>query len=163
MAKYAKVLFPFFGLNKKPHLIKFDLQKILIQRNYRSHLETADDKSLAGDYFARLASLEHRVHFDVTCKNIQELVYSGPKWGMDYKAIPYDLSRQEVVPAYNNKVVKVRNNHVWIKDISYPFTIPTHETLVITEDIYATLIKIDHEWYLKEFMFEPKDVTYMMI
>src|SRR5210317_1719787 len=90
VAKYSKVLFPFFGLNKKPHLIKFDLQKILIQRNYRSHLETADDKSLAGDYFARLASLEHRVHFDVTCKNIQELVYSGPKWGMDYKAIPYD-------------------------------------------------------------------------
>lgn len=163
MAKYSKVQFPFFGLNKSPYLLKYDLQKISIQRSHHSHLETVDDKSLKGDYFARLATLEHRVHFDVTCKNIQELVYAGPKWGMDFQAQPYDLSRQEVVPAYNNKVIKVRNNNVWIKDVSYPFIIPTNETLVITEDIYATLVKIGYEWYLKEFMFEPKDITYMMI
>ena len=161
--KYSKINFPFFGLFKKPYLIKYELKKILIQRTYGSHLETIDDKSIKGDYFARLATLDHRVHFDVTCKNIQELVYSNPKWGMDYNAMPYDLSKQEIVPANCGKVVKVRNNNVWIKDISYPFKIPTNESLVITEDIYATLIKIKDEWYLKEFMFEPKKITYMIL
>ena len=162
-SKYSKISFPFFGLFKKPHLIKYELKKILIQRTFGSHLETIDDKSIKGDYFARLATLDHRVHFDVTCKNIQELVYSNPKWGMDYNAMPYDLSKQETVPANCGKVVKVRNNNVWIKDISYPFKIPTSESLVINEDIYATLIKIKDEWYLKEFMFEPKKITYMIL
>ena len=142
---------------------KYELKKILIQRDFQGHLETLDDKSVSGDYFGRLANLNHRVHFDVTCKNIQDLVYSNPKWGMDYLAKPYDLSKQEVVPAYNNRVVKVRNNNIWLKDVSYPFTIPTNENLIITEDIYATLVKIKDEWYLKEFMFEPREVTYMIL
>lgn len=161
--KYSKIDFPFFGLIKKPFLIKYDLKKILIQRAHGSHLETIDDKSLKGDYFARLANLDHRVHFDVTCKNIQDLVYSNPKWGMDYKAMPYDLTKQEIVPANCGKVVKVRNNNVWIKNVSYPFTIPTYENLSINEDIYATLVKIQNEWYIKEFMFEPKKITYIIL
>ena len=47
--------------------------------------------------------------------------------------------------------------------MSYPFTIPTYENLSINEDIYATLVKIKNEWYIKEFMFEPKKITYIIL
>ena len=75
MNKFDNIKFPFFGVKQKPYQIKYDLQKIYVQRTFTGHLETVDDKSIEGDYFARLASLDQRLKFDFTCKNLQELIY----------------------------------------------------------------------------------------
>ena len=52
--------FPFFGLYKRPYELKYSLSKIQLKREENSHLETVDDKSLNGNYFARLAQLNKR-------------------------------------------------------------------------------------------------------
>lgn len=163
MNKFDYISYPFFGLKNKPYQVKYDLNKIYAQRTYSGHLETVDDKSISGDYFARLATLDKRLRFDYTCKDLQELVYSGCKWGLDCKANVFDLSKPMVVRTYSHKVVKVRDNLVWIRNVSYPFKVPTNEKLELNEEIFATLIKIDDEWYLKEFSYEPSNQTYMRI
>ena len=93
MNKFDNIKFPFFGVKQKPYQIKYDLQKIYVQRTFTGHLETVDDKSIEGDYFARLANLDQRLKFDYTCKNLQELIYSKAKWGMDCEANPFDLTK----------------------------------------------------------------------
>ena len=163
MNKFTGIQFPFFGIKQKPYQIKFDLNKIYLQRTYTGHLETVDDKSLEGDYFARLAKLDKRLRFDYTCKDMQELIYSKCKWGMDCEANPFDLSKSMIVKSYCHKITKVNENLVWVKDISYPFKVPTHEHLELNEEIYATLIKIDDEWFLREFSYDLKNTPFMRI
>jgi len=163
MNKFENISYPFFGLKNKPYQVKYDLSKIYVQRSINSHLETVDDKNILGDYFARLATLEKRLRFDFTCKDLQELVYAGCKWGLDCNANVFDLSRIMTVRTYCHKIVKVRDNLIWVKDVSYPFKVPTNEKLELNEEIYATLIKIEDEWYLKEFSYEPSNQTYMRI
>lgn len=163
MNKFSEIKYPFFGIKQKPYQVKYDLSKVFVKRLYSGHFETVDDRTLQGDYFARLASLETRLKFDYTCKNLQELIYSGCKWGMDCEANPHDLSANMVVKAYCNKIVKVNDNLVWIKNISYPFEIPTHEKLQLEDNIYGQLVKVDDEWYLKGFSYEPRTTTFLRI
>ncbi len=163
MNKFSGIKFPFFGLKQRPYQVKYDLEKIYVQRTFTGHLETVDDKSIEGDYFARLANLDHRLKFDYTCKNLQELIYSKAKWGMDCEANPYDLAKPMTVKSYCHRIVKVNNNLIWVKNISYPFEVPTHETLELKEDIYATLVKVEDEWYLREFSYDTKNIPFMRI
>ena len=68
MNKFSLIVYPFFGIKHKPWNVLFDLTKIQIQKTYTGHLETVDDKSLEGDYFARLAQMDKRLKFDTLVK-----------------------------------------------------------------------------------------------
>ena len=163
MNKFTGIVYPFFGIKHKPWNVFFDKTKIQLQKTYTGHYETVDDKSLKGDYFARLAQMDKRLKFDYTCKNIQEVIFSGCKWGMDSKANPFDLSQPLVASTRCAKVTKVNENLVWLKNISYPFEIPTFEKLELNEDIFGTIVKVENEWYLKEFSYEPIKTVYARI
>tara|TARA_Y100000389_G_C17453818_1_gene516669 strand:- start:556 stop:1047 length:492 start_codon:yes stop_codon:yes gene_type:complete len=163
MNKFSNIKYPFFGIKHKPWNVVYDLHKIQVQRTYTGHLESVDDKRLNGDYFARLAQMDHRLKFDYTCKNLQELIYSGCKWGMDSEANPHDLSKSLVASVRCAKITKVNENLVWVHKVSYPFEIPTKEKLELNEDIFGTLVKVDNEWYLKEFSYEPIKTVYARI
>ena len=150
------ISFPLFGLYKKPYEIKYSLSKIQLKREKSSHLETVDDKSLEGDYFARLAQLNKRLMFDCTCKTVQQLIYERPKWGMDAKSRPHDLSDKIFCPAIKKPVVKDRDNLIWFKNISYPFKIPSNDDLHTIKGIYGVLVQYRLEWYIKEFTYDDK-------
>jgi len=151
-----KIKFPLFGLYKKPYDLKYSLTKIQLRRDENSHLETVDDKNLAGDYFARLAQLNKRLMFDVTCKDVQQLIYERPKWGMDSNARPVDLSEKIYCVATKRPVVKVRDNLIWFKGISYPFKIPSNDELHLLDKIYGILVSYRNEWFIKEFTFDDR-------
>ena len=148
--------FPLFGLYRKPYEIKYSLSRIQLRRVENGHLETVDDKSLKGDYFARLTQLNKRLMFDCTCKDVQQLIYERPMWGMDARAQPFDLSTKIYCPAIKKPVVKVRDNLIWFKNISYPFKIPSNDDLHAISGVYGVLIQYRLEWYIKEFTFEEK-------
>lgn len=154
-----KIEFPLFGLYKKPYEIKYSINKIQLRREENSHLETVDDKSIKGDYFARLAQLSKRLMFDVTCKDVQQLIYERPKWGMDVTARPVDLSEKIYCAATKRPVVKVRDNLIWFKGISYPFKIPSNDELHLLDQIYGVLVNYKNEWYIKEFTFDDRPLT----
>ncbi len=158
MTNFDSIEYPFFGLYKKPEKIVFSLTKISIHRTLESHQETVDDKTLEGDYFARLLQLEKRLDFDCTCKNLAQLIFQRPKWGMDSKARPHDISELVYHTSLKLPIKKIRDNLVWFNKISYPFEIPTHEELNIPEDIYGILVSINNEWFIKEFTFDESNV-----
>jgi hypothetical protein len=158
MKNFENIHYPFFGLYKKPEKITFNLTKIFIHRTIHSHQETVDDKTLDGDYFARLLQIEKRLDFDCTCKNLAQLIFQRPRWGMDSNARPCDLSDNSYYISLKLPIKKVRDNFIWFDKISYPFEIPTQEKLEIPKDIYGVLISVSNEWYIKEFTLEDKDI-----
>ena len=165
LTKFDGIVYPFFGLKEKPYAISYDLTRIYVVRHKDSHRETVDDKSLQGDYFARLAQLNKRLKFDATCKDIQQLIISQIKWGMDATAKPFDLSNKEPFKAMNEKIVKTRGSYIFVKGVSYPYKMHTNETLEIskTDEMYTTMIYVDGEWYPYEITNEWKDVKSVFI
>lgn len=159
MKNFDDIKYPFFGLYKKPEKISFTINKIFVNRTVTSHKETVDDKSLQGDYFARLLQLEKRISFDCTCKNLAQLIFQRPKWGMDSKAKPYDISEMTYHTSIKLPIKKIRDNLVWFDKISYPFEIPTQETLEIPDDIFGILVSVKNEWYIKEFTIDNSDLV----
>jgi hypothetical protein len=158
--KFSRISFPFFGLLKVPYEINITFNKIQIRRKRFSQLETIDDKSLAGDYFARLLQLDKRGDFNVTCKNIQDCLVSKVVWGLDKNAIIHDLTKKNTFPAENRKIRKVRDNLVWLDKIAYPFKVNTDQTLHIDDILYGRVIYVNNEWFLKEFIMEPVSRNY---
>lgn len=158
LKNYKNIKYPFFGLFKKPEKVSFTVDKIFVNRSLTSHRETVDDKSLEGDYFARLLQIEKRLDFDCTCKNLAQLIFQRPKWGMDSKAKPHDISEMSYHVSLKLPVKKIRDNFIWFDKISYPFEIPTQEELEIPKDICGVLVSIDNEWFLKEFTMDDRDL-----
>ena len=125
MSKFLGINYPFFGLIKKPYKVIYTLDKILIKKHENSHNETVDDKTLSGDYFSRLVNIDNRLKFNYTCRNLQDVLISNIKWGIDCKGIPHDLS--------------------------------VKETIVVNDQLFASIVHIHNEWYIKEFTYD-KDI-----
>ena len=158
--KFSRISFPFFGLLKVPYEINITFDKIQIRRKRFSQLETIDDKSLVGDYFARLIQLDKRGDFNVTCKNIQDCLVSKVVWGLDKNAIIHDLTKKNTFKAENRKIQKVKDNLVWLDKISYPFKVNTDQVLFIEDVLYGRVVYVNNEWFLKEFIMEPVKRNY---
>lgn len=165
LTKFDGITYPFFGLLEKPYAISYDLTKIYVIRHKDSHRETVDDKSLQGDYFARLAQMTQRIKFDVTCANLQQLIVSKVKWGMDANAKPFDLSERQNLIAKSRPILKTRGSHIFVKGISYPFTMPTKETLDFNKNdtLFMTLVFINEEWYPFEITDEVKNIKSILV
>ena len=104
--------------------------------------------------------LDKRGDFNVTCKNIQDCLVSKVVWGLDKNAIIHDLSKKQTFQAENRKVKRVIDNLVWLEKIAYPFKVNTDQTLHIDDILYGRVIYINNEWFLKEFIMEPKTRNY---
>lgn len=120
------------------------------------HLQTIDDKRLSGDYFSRLLQLNTRINFDYTCRSIQDLIFTKVAWGIDSKAIPHDFSKLSAAIVEKRQVVKVVGNLFWLRNISYPFEIPTQENIRLEDSVYATMVFVNGEWFLKEFSYDSE-------
>jgi hypothetical protein len=154
ISKFKGISYPFFGLKLRPYEIRYDLTKIYVQKQSGGHTQTVDDKSLQGDYFARLLQLEHRLHFEYTCRDLQDVIFNKVKWGIDATATPFDLTAREKVQTKTAKIEKVKGNLIWFRTISYPFTLPTTESLELTDAVYAVLVRTQNEWFIKEFFID---------
>jgi hypothetical protein len=155
ISKFDNISYPIFTLKKTPFEVSFTVDKIYVKQLPTGYVKLLDDKTLPGDYFARLLSMENRVMFDFTCRNVQDLVLSKASWGIDNKAVIHDLTKKFRVPAEKRLIVKVVNNLVWVRNISYPFEIPTTENISIDDKVYATIVKINNDWLIRDFSYEP--------
>ena len=149
--KFRNIAYPIFTTSIKPYKIEYSIDKIYLLRSKDGHKELVDDKSYDGDYFARLLQIKNRFKFDHTCKNLQELISSKAKWGMDGLAIPHELYKLVAVPAEKRKVIKIVNSLVWVRGISYPFEITTKESFSNLDELYVTIIHVNGEWFIRDF------------
>lgn len=161
ISKFDGIAYPLYAFYKKPERIDYSLRciHVYIEDNYY----LLDDKSLQGNYLSRLLQLDDRVYFDVTCRNLQDIVSSRVKWGIDSKGVVHDLSKKQRFDTEFRQVVKFNEQYVWVKNISYPFKIYTKEKISLTTDIFAKIVKIQGEWYLLGFSYDKGPNTFVMI
>jgi hypothetical protein len=149
------ITYPLFTLNKKPYEIAYSQFEIKIKKTKDSVWETLDDRTYGGDYFTRLIQMEYRVKFDYTCSNLQDIIFSDSRWGIDADAKIHDLPSFKKYKTHRRKVVRTSRNFIWIKYISYPFKLKTNQDLNFeTGELYADVIKVDKKWYIKGFVNE---------
>lgn len=149
------IQYPIFCLRKKPYNIKIDTTTIKIKRQAHSHYETVDDRTLGGDYFMRLLQMEHRIRFDFTCSNLQEIILSDCRWGIDSSAKIHELPSYNKIRSQTRKIVRAYKNSIWLHRISYPFKIKTQENLKgSVEGKFVDIIKIEDRWFIKRFIDE---------
>lgn len=154
LQKYHNINFPIFTTNTKPYRLDYTVDKVYITTKVDNNRLLIDDKNLPGDYFARLLQIKNRFVYDNTSKNIQQLILTKAKWGMDSKAIPHDLSKKFLVPADKRKVKKILDSLVWVQGISYPFEINTKESFSSIDELYVTIVHINGEWFIKGFSYD---------
>jgi len=153
-SKFDGIAFPLFGLKRKPYKIMYSKDTISCYIHKEDSISTIDNRKYPGDYFSRLLHMSSRIQFDSTCNNIQDIIMSKIRWGIDKNAVIHDLSNLVRVPADYRRVIKIENNLVWVRKISYPFKISSLENISTSDEIYATIIKINGVWYLTEFSYE---------
>ena len=154
ISKYHGINYPFFALKKYPFSIRYTKDRILIKKTAEDNDHIIDDKSLSGDYLSRLAKLPGSFSFQFTCKGLQELLQCKAKWGIDSTAKCFDLRAREVHKKDTRKVVRVKNNIIFLEKISYPFIINTIEKIDLKDDLYAEIRFVEGEWYLSKFIYE---------
>ena len=154
MHKYRNIAYPIFTTNVTPYQLKYTADKVYIKPTANTAEQLLDDKNLQGDYFARLLQLKNRFNYDNTAKNLQQLILTNSKWGMDSNAIPHDLSKRYAVPAEKRKVKKIVNSIVWVQGISYPFEINTKESFSNLDELYVTIVHVNGEWFIKDFSYD---------
>lgn len=161
--KYEGIKYPLFTLATKPTSIIFEGDKLIcVDRSGTRH--TLDDKSLPGNYFERLLQLKQRAFFNATCRNLQDLVFSRAQWGIDVNGQPHDFTKKYKVRAEYRQVKRIENNLVWLRNISYPFELNTREEINLKDAVFAKVILVNGEWYLREFSYDTdSSLTYMYI
>lgn len=151
LPKYCNIAYPIFTTNTKPYQLEYSLDKVYLHTAKYGHKQLIDDKSYSGDYFARLLQMKSRFNFDNTSRNLQQLLLTNAKWGIDSKAIPHDFSKPQAVPAEKRRVKNIVNSLVWVQGISYPFEITTKESFSNSDELYVTIIHVNGEWFIKNF------------
>lgn len=128
-SKFYNIEFPFFGLKEKPFDIQYTFAGIKIQKTEIDNYIDVDIVSLTGkNYIDRLTILkakdyENTTNFDITARDMEELIHSNCRWGVDSNCNIFDLSNKEQYTITYKPVEKVIDNYFWIKGISYPFKI----------------------------------------
>lgn len=158
ISKFDNINFPMFGFKNKPYEVKLDLNTIKIRKDPLGHLQTLDDKRFEGVYFERLLQLNTRAMFELTCRNIQDCLLTDIAWGIDSNGYICDLTNKEKVPQKVLPIVKVKKQYIWLKNISYPFKVNTNDILDIKDTIYAELVHIKNEWYIRKFLEDKIEV-----
>ena len=157
MNKFSKLNFPIFGL-KTVVDFNFTLNEIFTTINGQKYI--VDDKSINNpSYLSRLVELDsrkkyQRLKFDYTIRNMEELLKSDCKVGIDELGNIRYFDVKEQFKYSERKIVKNRNKHFWFDKISYPFTLDLENIEKIAEDYkyyYGKLTYINRNWYFLGF------------
>lgn len=157
-----KIKYPAYALKEAPFQVSYtaELVKITKQPNGKEYIfdiMTDDIKN----YTERLFELEeinpeNRIQFDYTIINKEQLVfnYENLGWCIDQSGKIFNLQHKQNVPVECRKVVKVKKDKIWLNKILAPFNlrVPVEESNI--DELWATLVLINGEWYIKRFSYD---------
>ena len=163
MSKFSKIVFPLFGLKE---LVKFEftLDKIFVTINGQRFI--VDDKNIKNNnYLSRLIELDsrknyQRIKFDFTIRNMEELLKSNCKIGIDTLGNIHTFDIKEQFKYSEREIAKIKIPYFWFKHISYPFKIDLENISEITDNssfYYGKLVYINKTWYFLGLTDEKKD------
>lgn len=162
--KFQNITFPIFILNKVPDEVKYTHTNISIIIDKKEYILDCAFGNLYTDRLINIRSkYEHYVLFNATIFNIQQLIRSDAKWGIDNKGKIFDLSKKEIFPFKCAKIDKVRNNLMWVKGISYPFEFKYGIVEKIDKFVFAHLVKIYDTWYIYDLSYKYSNLITIRI
>lgn len=169
MSKFSKINFPIFGL-KNLTVFEFTIDKIFTTINNQKYI--VDDKNIKNqDYLSRLIELDsrknyQRLKFDFTIRNMEELLKSNCKTGIDSLGNIHNFEIKEQFKYSEKEITKIKLPYFWFKNISYPFKINLENISEIEENksfYYGKLTYINKNWYFLGFTDEKtnKDTVWL--
>lgn len=107
-----------------------------------------------------IAVKDENFNFDVTCTNLTQLIGKMPtiKWGIDSSGKIFNFTNKQKFRARCVKIVKVKNNLIWVDTVTYPYKLRKNILdAILLKEQYAIIVYIDKEWVLKKFVsfYEP--------
>jgi len=167
-SKYKDIVFPFFGRKQNPYSVKYKKDIILVKIHSHSKdavldYVTEDNKNLS--YFTRLADLDNRLEFEVTCRNLTELLNTKVNWGVDSQGKVFDLVNMERLPARIAKIRKFKEGLIWVNLVSYPLEISKTIDLSSLDlsVLKAVIVYVDKTWVLYNFTYENEIGNYISV
>lgn len=154
MSKFSRISFPLFGLK---NVIKFEFTLDKVFTTINSQKLIVDDKNIKNNsYLSRLIELDsrkdyQRIKFDLTIRNMEELLKSNCKIGIDNLGNIYNFDIKEQVKYSEREIIKIKEHYFWFKNISYPFKIELENMEEIINNksyYYGKLTYINKNWYL---------------
>jgi hypothetical protein len=161
-------VFPFFGRKHNPYKVLYKKDKILIKLTSHSKdviLDIATEETKNSSYLDRIASLDNRLFFEYTCRNLTELLNSKSCWGVDSTGKVFDLINTERYKTKLVKIRKVKKGLIWVNSVSYPILIDKTINLESAdfEVLRILLLYIDNEWVLYKVTYDTEISEYISI
>jgi len=157
MNKFSNITFPFFGLTKVPDKVIYNKNKILVEYDRVTYL--VDNKIIdEAEYIKRLFYMDTnciaRLKFNYTALSLSQIINSDIKCGFDNTCKFYNLAKKQKFVLESFKVLKITDNMLWVKGVSYPIIITTSLPSDINNKyLYADMVYINDEWVLYKFSY----------
>lgn len=163
-SKFYNIKFPFFGFIKKPFQIKYKGNGLEIQLEDEGSWFKLDTRDLSkANYLSRLLDLRvnssyDTILFDVTARNLEELIHAKCSWGLDRTGTEFDLSKKANYTLEYRKVRRVKENYIWLEEISYPFQVgDIFKDEHNLKNLYVGIIHVDFSYVIYDFNYFHKD------
>lgn len=164
---YEKIEFPLFCLSMVPNKIIYDKTKTYIQLHSGSPSYLVDNRALPfKDYAKRYSIIGKRYigtdstfAFSVTYLNLESFIRNKKPFGIDNKANIFYFEHFKDRITYK-KIIDVKQNYIWVKDISYPLEIPIYFNEIDIADFKffkAGCLKYKNVWRLIDLDFSKDE------
>ena len=162
-----KIEYPAFALKDVPFKVSYKDDSIIITRQphgkeYIFDIMVEDVEK----YSERLFKLEEqhpddRIVFDYSIINREQLVFSyeNLEWCVDSSGQIYNLTHKQNLPVECRKVIKLKDKKIWLDKILAPFDLKVPVENSNVDELWATIVNINGEWFLKSFSYEYENYS----
>ena len=156
-----EISYPAFALKDAPYKVIYRDTDVIIQKQtegkkYIFDIMVPDAASYTERLFKIEEEKENRIQFDYTVLNKEQLVFSYENiaWCIDSAGVIFNLTHKQNIPVECRKVTKVKGDKIWLEKILAPFDlkVPLEESNI--DELWATIVHINNEWYIKSFSYE---------
>ena len=166
-----KIIYPAFALKEAPYKVYYTDTDIRITKQpegkeFIFDIMVDNIESYVERLFYMEEEVENRIQFDYTILNKEQLVFSYEKigWCVDSVGKIYNLSYKQNLPVECRKVKKIKDNSIWLDKILAPFDLKIPVDSSNIDELWATIVFINNEWFIKSFSYEYENYSdYMVI
>ena len=156
-----------FCLPKVPHKVIYDKTKTYLQFGEGQILYLIDNRLLPfKDYAKRYSIIGKRYigipntfSFSVTYLNLESFIRNKKPFGIDNNANIFYFEHFRDTITYK-KIVDIKRNYIWVKDVSYPLEIPSYFNEIDITDFQffkAGCLKYKNVWRLIDLDFSKDE------
>jgi hypothetical protein len=164
------IKYPAFALKDVPYKVYYNDTSIVITKQpdgkeYMFDIMVDNVNSYVERLFYMEEEVENRIQFDYTILNREQLVFSyeNIEWCVDSDGKIFNLGHKQNLPVECRKVKTVKEDKIWLEKVlhSFELKVPLEESNI--DELWATIVMINNEWFIKNFSYEYKKYSNYLI